>query len=144
MLPFYRVKKYRWHGQESNLIKGKWALAIKSWIAFLLPRTKQISCPLRFSLKLKRNKKTQLQRWKSIKSIIDTNRWKSILAIFLVIDFHLFPILIDQLISIILIDIDYIDYWFSSIGHAGSYYIQLWPPLWRRLRCWWKLICYEQ
>ena len=48
-------------------------------------------------------------RWKSTE--IDENRYSQ---------FSWWSIFINQLISITLIDIDYIDYWFSSIGHAGT------------------------
>ena len=88
--------------------KENWAPRIKSFLlnSFLFIANKAYLLSITFFAKIKTKQEKSIiamkmndNRWKSIKSILRT--------VFLVV-------------SIILIDIDYIDYWFSPIGHAGS------------------------
>ena len=100
---FTELKKYKWHGQESNLIKGKRSPTIlKSFFFNSFPFIANKANLLSITFFAETGSHDGLLaeiKTKQEKSIIamkiDHSQWKSKLAIFLVIDFHRFPIFID-------------------------------------------------
>ena len=78
MLPFCRVKKYKRHGKESNLIKGKWAPTIKfslNSFPFIANKACLLSVTFFAEIKTKQEKidNNDENRWQSM--IIDTQNF---------------------------------------------------------------------
>ena len=82
------------HGQKRNLIKGKWLQQFKVFFDFLsFIAIKAYILSIKFIAEIKTKQEKLI--WAMKIDQIDDNRWRSILTIFLVIDFHRFPILIN-------------------------------------------------